>query len=160
MSASTTMVCSIAPDSFRVRSSRSTSTFRLPMRTYTTMRSVPSWLALSCDKNVLLPDFESPKIAIRWPSTIGKKLSTAVTPLASCSSSILRSMIPGAGVKIPDFLVAFIAPLPSSGWPIGLTTRPTKPSPTGTLRISFSTTANTPIGSSSVSMLYRTTRSP
>ena len=109
------------------------STLRLPINTYTTILSDPSCEALNCDKKVDLPDLLSPKIAIRCPITIGKKLSTAVTPLVNCWSNILRSRIPGAGVKIPDIFFAAIGPLPSSGSPIGLTTRPTISGPTGTI---------------------------
>ncbi len=59
----------------------------------------------------------------------------AFRPVAIGSRTGCRSMIPGASRSIGKELVDAMGPLSSIGWPSAFTTRPTMPSPTGTLKI-------------------------
>src|SRR4051812_5881754 len=82
-----------------------------------------------------LPVWRSPMISSRWPRPIGVIASIALMPVCSGSCTGLRPMIPGAWISIRRRWAPIRSPLPSTGSPRALTTRPSTPSPTGTERI-------------------------
>ncbi len=84
----------------------------------------------------LLPVCLSPMISCRWPRPIAVIASMALIPVCSGSFTGWRSTTEGAWVSSGRSSVSSMGPLPSSGSPSGPTTRPRKPSPTGTDRIS------------------------
>jgi len=75
-------------------------------------------------------------MSCRWPRPIAVMASIALIPVCSGSFTDCRCTTDGACVSRARSSVSAISPLPSSGWPSGSTTRPRKPSPTGTERIS------------------------
>ncbi len=85
---------------------------------------------------VVLPVARSPMISWRWPRPIGVIESIALMPVAIGSWTDWRSITPGACSSRARRSSASISPRPSIGVPSGSTTRPRKPSPTGTERIS------------------------
>src|SRR6478609_204490 len=94
------------------------------------------WLMIVSIAIVVLPVERSPMISWRWPRPIGVIESMALMPVASGSCTDLRSITVGAGSSRARRLSDAISPSPSIGVPSGSTTRPMKPSPTGTERIS------------------------
>ena len=97
------------------------------------MTPVPFWLMIASMAMAVLPVSRSPMISSRWPRPIGIMASMALMPV--CSGSVDRLAVGdarGAGISIGMSLTLSIGPLPSMGWPSGLTTRPSRPSPTGT----------------------------
>ena len=80
----------------------------------------------------VLPVWRSPMISSRWPRPIGIIESIALMPVCIGSCTDLRAMMPGALTSILRRSVAFRGPLPSTGRPSALTTRPISASPTGT----------------------------
>src|SRR6478735_3528973 len=71
-----------------------------------------------------------------WPRPMAVMASTALRPVCIGSLTGWRWTTEGAWssrARVPSFS---IGPWPSMGWPSGSTTRPRKPSPTGTERIS------------------------
>ena len=81
----------------------------------------------------VLPVWRSPMINSRWPLPIGTIESMALIPVCKGCLTGWRSMIPGATISSGIFLSGCRAPLPSSAWPSGLTTRPMISAPTGML---------------------------
>ncbi len=75
-------------------------------------------------------------ISSRWPRPIGIIESIALRPVCSGSFTGWRLITPGALNSSGRRSVASIGPSPSSGFPSGSTTRPSMPSPTGTLMTS------------------------
>ena len=63
---------------------------------------------------------------------MGIMLSMALMPVCSGTETLLRSMMPGAGLSMGRMNCVSTGPLPSMGWPRALTTRPMSVSPTGT----------------------------
>src|ERR1035437_8765164 len=74
----------------------------------------------------VLPVCRSPMISSRWPPSIG------LIPVCSGSFTFCRCTTEGACTSRARSCVPSISPLPSRGIPSGSTTRPRKPSPTGT----------------------------
>ena len=85
---------------------------------------------------VVLPVLRSPMISSRWPRPIGVMASMALMPVCSGSCTGLRPMIPGAWTSMRRVPTLVSGPLPSTGSPRVFTTRPRRPSPQGTERIS------------------------
>ena len=81
---------------------------------------------------VVLPVWRSPMINSRWPRPMGIMLSMALMPVCNGTETLLRSMMPGAGLSMRRCSVVLIGPLPSMGLPSASTTRPIRASPTGT----------------------------
>ena len=84
---------------------------------------------------VVLPVERSPMISSRWPRPIGIIASMAMMPV--CTGWLDRAPPHDARARAfrRDRLVSLaIGPLPSSGSPSVLTTRPSRPLPTGTCR--------------------------
>src|SRR3954453_9857662 len=71
-------------------------------------------------------------ISSRWPRPTFVIVSIALMPVSSGSFTGWRSMTPGALNSSGRVSDASIGPRPSSGLPSGSTTRPSRPSPTGT----------------------------
>ena len=84
---------------------------------------------------VVLPVLRSPMISSRWPRPIGVMASMALMPVWSGSCTGLRPMMPGAWISMRRSWTLVSGPLPSTGMPRASTTRPSRPSPTGTERI-------------------------
>src|SRR5262249_44172501 len=85
----------------------------------------------------VLPVWRSPMISSRWPRPTGISESIAFRPVCTGSCTDLRGMMPGAFTSTRRRSATFlIGPLPSIGSPSGLTTRPSRPLPTGTSTIS------------------------
>ena len=80
---------------------------------------------------VVLPVLRSPMISSRWPRPIGVMASMALMPVCSGSCTGLRPMIPGAWTSMRRVPTLVSGPLPSTGSPRVLTTRPRRPSPHG-----------------------------
>ena len=80
----------------------------------------------------VFPVWRSPMMSSRWPRPIGIIASTALSPVCRGSVTGSRKITPGAlrssGIRTVSPLMS---PIPSSGVPIGSTTLPTRPSPTG-----------------------------
>ena len=83
----------------------------------------------------VLPVPRSPIISSRWPRPIGTNESIALIPVCNGSFTDCLAAIPGAGYSTGLVSVVDIGPLPSTGCPKALTTRPTIFSPTGTCMI-------------------------
>ena len=81
----------------------------------------------------VLPVPRSPMISSRWPRPTFVIESIALTPVWSGSFTGWRSTTPGALNSSGRRSLDSIGPPPSSGLPSGSTTRPSRPSPTGTL---------------------------
>ena len=95
-------------------------------------RFCPFWLMIVSTAIAVLPVWRSPMISSRWPRPIGIMLSITLIPVWTGVSTGWRTMTPGAIRSMGRVPVAAIGPLPSSGSPSGLTTRPISASPTGT----------------------------
>ena len=80
----------------------------------------------------VLPVCRSPMMSSRWPRPIGIMASMALSPVCSGSFTGWRSTTPGAIFSMGACCPVVIGPLPSTGWPSALTTRPSSSSPTGT----------------------------
>ena len=80
----------------------------------------------------VLPVCRSPIISWRWPRPIGVIASIALMPVCSGSFTGWRCTTLGAWSSRARRSELSTGPLPSSGSPSGPTTRPRKPSPTGT----------------------------
>src|SRR3954467_10374389 len=83
----------------------------------------------------VFPVCRSPMMSWRWPRPIGVIASMALMPVCSGSFTGWRCTTEGACTSSGRLSLASISPLPSSGRPSGSTTRPRKPSPTGTDRM-------------------------
>ncbi len=90
------------------------------------------WLIIVSTAMAVLPVWRSPIKSSRWPRPIGTMASMAVMPVIIGSWTDFLSSTPGALRSTRLEAVALIGPLPSIGWPSGLTTRPTSSGPTGT----------------------------
>src|SRR6266511_499713 len=100
-----------------------------------TCRSVPQcwrWLMIASRQTAVLPVFWSPMISSRWPRPMLVIASIALMPVSSGSLTGWRSTTDGACSSRALVVSAWMSPLSSSGRPSGSTTRPRKPSPTGT----------------------------
>ena len=95
----------------------------------------PFWLMIVSTATAVLPVLRSPMISSRWPRPTGVMASIDLMPVWSGSFTGWRSMTPGAWISRRRVSSVLMAPLPSMGWPRGLTTRPSRPSPTGTERM-------------------------
>src|SRR5512139_2978590 len=95
-------------------------------------RSWPFWLMIVSTQMADLPVWRSPMINSRCPRPIGIMASIGLMPVCTGRLTLLRSMTPGAMRSMLRNFVVTIGPLPSSGWPSGSTTRPSRASPTGT----------------------------
>ena len=95
----------------------------------------PFWLMIVSMATVVLPVLRSPMMSSRWPRPIGVMASMALMPVCMGSFTGWRAMMPGAWTSRRRVSAPAIAPLPSMGSPRGLTTRPSRASPTGTERI-------------------------
>ena len=71
-------------------------------------------------------------ISSRCPLPIGISASIARMPVGSDCLTAWRCTTPGATFSMVRYFLVSIGPLPSIGWPSGLTTRPSSASPTGT----------------------------
>ena len=71
-------------------------------------------------------------ISSRWPRPMGIIESMALMPVCTGVLTDWRTTTLGATVSAERLPPTATAPLPSSGRPIGSTTRPISPSPTGT----------------------------
>src|SRR5437763_2251210 len=96
------------------------------------MTSWPAWLRIVSTAIAVLPVPRSPMISSRWPRPIGIIESIAFRPVWSGSFTGWRWMTPGALNSSGRVSDASIGPRPSRGLPSGSTTRPSRPSPTGT----------------------------
>ena len=85
---------------------------------------------------VVLPVLRSPMISSRWPRPMGISESMDLMPVCIGSCTGLRPVMPGAWISIRLGIGLDSGPLPSTGSPSGLTTRPSRPSPTGIDRMS------------------------
>ena len=94
------------------------------------------WLMIVSIAIVVLPVERSPMISWRWPRPIGVIESIALMPVASGSCTDWRAITPGAWSSSARRSSDSMSPRPSIGVPSGSMTRPMKPSPTGTERIS------------------------
>ena len=81
---------------------------------------------------VVLPVDRSPMISSRWPRPIGIIASIGMMPVCTGWPIGRRRMMPGASFSTGYATSLAIGPLPSSGSPSVLTTRPSSPLPTGT----------------------------
>src|SRR5690606_36012547 len=95
----------------------------------------PRWLMIVSIATVVLPVLRSPMISSRWPRPIGMSESIALMPVCIGSCTGLRPMMPGAWISMRRWTTSDRGPLPSTGSPSVLTTRPSRPSPTGTERM-------------------------
>ena len=80
----------------------------------------------------VLPVWRSPMMSSRWPRPIGIIASIALMPVWSGSLTGWRSITLGATNSTLRKWSEPVGPLPSTGWPIALTTRPIIVLPTGT----------------------------
>ncbi len=96
------------------------------------MTSLPFWLMIASMQTAVLPVWRSPMTSSRWPRPIGIIASMALMPVCSDSLTGNRSVTPGARRSMGENWSVTIGPLPSTGWPSALTTRPSIASPTGT----------------------------
>ena len=80
----------------------------------------------------VLPVWRSPMISSRCPRPIGIIESMALMPVCSGSFTGWRSITLGAFHSRLRKRSVPIGPLPSTGWPSALTTRPISAGPTGT----------------------------
>ena len=80
----------------------------------------------------VFPVCRSPIINSLCPRPIGTMLSIALIPVCKGSFTGLRAMTPSAFRSIGSVVELLIGPLPSKGWPSGLTTLPSISFPTGT----------------------------
>src|SRR5580700_2950496 len=94
------------------------------------------WLMIASIPIAVLPVCRSPMISSLWPRPMAVIASMALMPVCSGSLTGWRSTTEGACVSSGRSSWLSMGPLPSSGSPSGPTTRPRKPSPTGTDRIS------------------------
>ena len=106
------------------------------MATYTQFTPRPFWLMIVSMATAVLPVLRSPMISSRWPRPMGVMASMALMPVCSGSCTGLRPMMPGAWTSRRREPTLVSGPLPSTGSPSVLTTRPRSPSPQGTERIS------------------------
>src|SRR5579859_7701367 len=90
------------------------------------------WLMMVSMAMAVFPVCRSPMISSRWPRPIGVIASMALIPVCSGWFTLVRWTTDGACNSSSRSSVPSISPLPSSGSPSGSTTRPRKPSPTGT----------------------------
>src|SRR6266699_5580813 len=100
-----------------------------------TWRSVPQccrWLMIVSRHTAVLPVFWSPMISSRWPRPMLVIASMALMPVSRGSFTDWRWTTEGACSSRARLPSASMSPLPSTGRPSGSTTRPRKPSPTGT----------------------------
>src|SRR5919106_781864 len=97
------------------------------------MTSPPRWLRMVSIAIAVFPVERSPMISSRCPRPIGIIESIAFRPVWSGSFTGCRLTTPGALNSSGRRSVASISPRPSSGLPSGSTTRPSSPSPTGTV---------------------------
>src|SRR3954465_8451076 len=95
----------------------------------------PFWLMIVSIATAVLPVLRSPMISSRWPRPIGVIASMALMPVCSGSFTGWRWTTDGACPPSGADPGPSISPLPSGGRPRGSTTRPRKPSPTGTERM-------------------------
>ena len=101
---------------------------------------------------LVFPVCRSPIISSRWPRPIGIIVSIALIPVKSGSLTLSRFMTPGAILSIGLVFSYVKGPTSSIGIPKALTTRPKRPSPTGTsttrpvdLTVSPSLTSSSPL---------------
>src|SRR5690606_16361268 len=95
----------------------------------------PRWLRIVSMAIVVLPSLRSPMISSRWPRPTGVTESTALMPVCSGSCTGWRPMMPGAWISMRRSCTPTSGPLSSTGLPRASTTRPSRPSPTGTDRM-------------------------
>ena len=132
--AHSTIVWSIAPSSRSRSTTPATVEARWPIATYTQTTSPPRWLMMASIAMAVLPVRRSPMISSRCPRPIGIIESIALSPVWSGASTGLRNTIPGALRSTFIMVTAAIGPLPSSGSPRALTTRPRNSGPAGIAR--------------------------
>ena len=96
------------------------------------MRSVSFWLIMVSMAMAVLPVERSPMMSSRWPRPMGIMASMALMPVCTGVSTDLRTTTLGAVRSTGMVRSVTTGPLPSRGRPRGSTTRPTRPSPTGT----------------------------
>ena len=99
------------------------------------MTSWPFWLMMVSTAMAVFPVWRSPMISSRWPRPMGIMESMALMPV--CSGSLHVLAVDHARRRGLDGPEPFgrMGPLPSRGCPRGLTTRPSRASPTGTSTI-------------------------
>src|SRR5918995_1145021 len=95
----------------------------------------PRWLMIVSTAIVVLPVLRSPMISSRWPRPTGVMASMALMPVCSGWCTGWRPKMPGAWISMRRSCTPDSAPPPSTGLPRPLTTRPRRPSPTGTDRM-------------------------
>src|SRR5579859_1506747 len=97
------------------------------------VRSPWRWLMIVSSASAVLPVCRSPMISSRCPRPTGIIASTVLMPVWTGVSTGERSITRGAMTSTGRGAnPSGSGPLPSSGSPSGLTTRPTSPGPTGT----------------------------
>ena len=96
----------------------------------------PFWFRIVSSAMVVLPVLRSPMISSRWPRPTGMSESIDLMPVCIGSCTGLRPVMPGAWISMRRGCTLVSGPLPSTGSPSGLTTRPSRPSPTGTDKMS------------------------
>src|SRR3954454_2134327 len=141
--AATIVVYSMAPASSRDACTCAIVEPFWPMATYTHLTAfflsplfqLSRWLMIVSSSTAVLPVCRSPMMSWRWPRPIGVIASIALIPVWSGSFTGWRCTTDGACSSSGRVSVVSISPLPSSGRPNGSTTRPRKPSPTGTERM-------------------------
>src|SRR6266508_3485705 len=95
--------------------------------------SSPRWFRIVSTRMAVLPVERSPMISSRWPRPTFVIESIALIPVWMGSLTGCRSTTPGAWNSSGRASSVRTGPPPSSGRPSGSTTRPSSPSPTGTL---------------------------
>src|SRR5918996_6007189 len=100
------------------------------------MTSSPFWLRIVSTRIAVFPVERSPMISSRWPRPTFVIESIALIPVWSGSFTGWRAITPGALNSSWRRSSDSIGGPPSSGFPSGSTTRPSSPSPTGTLATS------------------------
>src|ERR671910_1746960 len=95
----------------------------------------PRWLMIVSTAMVVLPVLRSPMISSRWPRPTGVMASMALMPVCSGWCTGWRPKMPGAWISMRRSCTPDSAPPPSTGLPRPSTTRPSRPSPTGTDRM-------------------------
>src|SRR5919198_1922728 len=93
---------------------------------------VSFWFRIVSIATAVFPVWRSPMISSRCPRPIGTMASIALSPVCSGSFTGCRSTTPGASRSIGANCLVAIGPLPSTGCPRALTTRPSISSPIGT----------------------------
>ena len=94
--------------------------------------SWPFWFKIASTAMAVLPVWRSPMMSSRWPRPMGTMASMARMPVWRGTVTGSRVTTPLASCSMGRVSVAWTGPSPSMGCPSTSTTRPIRPSPTGT----------------------------